>query len=76
MTHWNSAKNVAEGYPKIYFDHIANDEKMTPRYYNLKTYVRNLGSGVNPSHIKDAREYHFGYNSRTKILDLYDSEKK
>ena len=76
MTHWNSAKNVAEGYPKIYFDHIANDEEMTPRQYHLKTYVRNLGAGVTPSHIKDAREYHFGYNSRTKILDLYDSQKK
>ena len=76
MTHWNSAKNVPEGYPKIYFDHIANDEKVTPRYYNLKTYARHLGTGVKPSHIKDAREYHFGYNSRTEILDLYDSEKK
>lgn len=76
MTHWNSAKNVPDGYPKIYFDYIANDEKVTPRYYNLKTYVRSLGSGVKPSHVKDAREYHFGYNSRTEILDLYDSEKK
>ncbi len=76
MTHWNSAKNVPDGYPKVYFDHIANDEKMTPRHYDLKTYVRHLGTGVTPSHIKDAREYHFGYNSRTEILDLYDSEKK
>ncbi len=49
---------------------------MTPRHYNLKTYVRHLGTGVTPSHTKDAREYHFGYNSQTKILDLYDSEKK
>lgn len=73
MTHWSSQKS--NGYPKIRFDYIANDGKSTLRYYNLKTYVRRLGSGVKPSHAKDAREYHFGYNSRTKILDLYDSEK-
>lgn len=76
MTHWYSEKSVPIGYPMIYFDHITNDEKMTPRSYSLKTYVRHLGTGVMPSHTKDAREYHFGYNSRTKILDLYDSEKK
>lgn len=75
MTHWNSVKSVPDGYPKIYFDHIANDEKITPLYYNLDTYVRNLGSGVQPDHAKDAREYQFGYNSRTERLDLYDSEK-
>ena len=74
MTHWYSSKKN-DGYPKIHFDYIANDEKVTPRFYNVETYVRRLGSGVKPSHIKDAREYHFGYNSRTKILDLYDSEK-
>ena len=76
VTHWNSAIYVPKGYPKIYFDHIANDEKVTPRYYQLNTYVRRIGSGVKPSHTKDAREYHFDYNSRTEILDLYDSEKK
>ena len=75
MIHWYSGKNVPDGYPKIFFDYIANDEKMTPRHYDLKTYVRHLGEGVKPSHVKDAREYHFGYNSRTEILDLYDSEK-
>ena len=74
MTHWSSRKKSNE-YPKIRFDYIANDGKSTLRYYNLETYVRRLGSGVKPSHAKDAREYHFGYNSRTKILDLYDSEK-
>ena len=76
MTHWNSVEYVPEGYPKVYFDHIANDEEVTPRYYKLNTYVRRIGSGVKLSHTKDAREYHFGYNSRTEILDLYDSEKK
>lgn len=74
MTHWSSNKKVP-GYPKIAFDYIANDKEFTTREYDLKTYVRSLGSGVKPSHIKDAREYHFGYNSRTEILDLYDSEK-
>lgn len=76
MTHWNPVKTVPDGYPKIRFDYIANDGKETFRPYNLKTYVRHLGSGVKPDHIKDAREYHFGYNSRTEILDLYDSEKR
>ncbi len=76
MTHWYPGKVVPTGYPKIQFDYIANDEKVTPKTYPLNTYFRQLGSGVQPDYIKDAREYHFGYNSRTEILDLYDSEKK
>ena len=76
MTHWYSAKHISQGFPKISFDYIANDGKSTPRSYNLQTYIRHLGSGVKPDHTKDAREYQFGYNSRTEILDLYDSEKK
>ena len=78
MNHWypGAAKNIPKEYPKIRFDYIANDETFTPKHYKLQTYSRTLGSGVKPSRLKDAREYHFGYNSRTKILDLYDSEKK
>ena len=73
-THWNGY--VSQGYPKVSFDYIANDKKSTPRKYHLKTYRRNFGAGVEPSSTTDAREYHFGYNSRTNILDLYDSQKK
>lgn len=78
MNHWYSveARNIQDGYPKIRFDHIANDDKVTYQGYALQTYTRRLGSGVVPSRDKDAREYQFGYNSRTKKLDLYDSEKK
>ena len=77
MNHWysGSLKDIPQGYPKIRFDGSA-DDGITLRSYHLQTYTRTLGSGVNPSTMKDAREYHFGYNSRTKILDLYDSEKK
>lgn len=78
MNHWHSgaARNIPSGYPKIRFDHIANDEISTYLGYNLQTYTRRLGSGVVPDRVKDAREYQFGYNYRTKKLDLFDSEKK
>ncbi|MCG9129298.1 trypsin-like peptidase domain-containing protein [Candidatus Poribacteria bacterium] len=35
MTHWYSGKNVPTGYPKIQFDYIANDKKVTPKTYHL-----------------------------------------
>lgn len=77
MNHWYSGllRDISQGYPKIRFDYIANDGMFTPRSYQLQTYTRSLGSGVELSRTKDAREYHFSYNSWTKILDLRDSEK-
>ncbi len=73
--HWYSKDFNRKGYPKIRFDYIANDGQVTYKTYELETYTRRLGSGVTPSRKGDAREYHFGYNSRTQRLDLYDSEK-
>ena len=79
MNHWYNGPAVAipEGYPKIRFDYIANDEEFTPLTYELGTYIRILGSDPG-AHIRreDARRYHFGYNSHTKKLDLYDSGTK
>ena len=77
MNHWfGSLEDIPQGYPKIRFDYIANDQEVTYRNYRLQTYTRRLGSNVTPSRRKDAREYHFEYNFVTEILDLHDSEKK
>lgn len=77
--HWytGSLKNTPAGYPQIRFDYIANDGRVTyqAKPYRLETYTRRLGSGVKPDRKKDARKYHFRYNSRTQRLVLYDSEK-
>ena len=70
IIHWYEGKSVPHGYPKIHFDYIANDDQETLRTYKLKTYIRNLGSGVKPSHELDAREYWFVYDPETKILGL------
>ena len=74
--HWytESLKTIPDGYPKIRFDYVANDGVPTYRYYKLETYQRRAGSDFKPSREQDAREYHFGYNYKTEILDLYDSE--
>ena len=51
MTHWytGSSENIPNDYPKIRFDYDASDSEFTPRIYPLKTYTRNLGSGVPPN---------------------------
>lgn len=76
--HWytGSLEDIPDGYPKIRFDYIVDDKQFTPKINKLNTYLRYLGEGVKPDRERDAREYHFGYNSRTQILDLYDSKKK
>ncbi|MDE0085843.1 MAG: serine protease [Candidatus Poribacteria bacterium] len=72
----DASNSIPEGYPKVRFDHIANDEKITYKIKPIQTYIRALGYGVEPDEKKDAREYHFGYNFLTEKLDLHDSEKK
>lgn len=62
---------VPEGYPHILFDHIVdNNEEVSLKHYKLKTNTTTLGSGVKPSHNKDARKYQFRYSSQTKELSL------
>ena len=78
MYHWNSGpkQNIPQGYPQICFDYIANDEKFTPLVLELQTYTRIFGTDFKEYiSYEDARRYHFGYNSQTQILSLYDSEK-
>ena len=71
-THWYTGMIVPDGYPEISFDYIANDGQETLRSYQLKTYIRYLGSGVQPSHEMDARAHQFVYDPLTEKLDLYD----
>lgn len=73
-THSHPSEIVLPGYPEISFDYIANDGQETLRRYPLKTYIRHLGSGVQPSPEMDARAYWFDYNSQTEILNLYESK--
>lgn len=75
-SYMGSLSEIAEGYPKIRFDYIANDGVSTYRYYKLETYQRRAGSEFVPSRERDAREYHFEYNYVTETLDLRDSESK
>ena len=62
---------IPEGYPQILFDHIVdNNEEVSPKHYKLETNTTTLGSGVKPSHNKDARKYQFKYYSETKEIKL------
>ena len=74
-THWNHYSSKASGYPKVRYDSSAADEFL-PQVKILGTYTRYFGADIKDrvSRRQDAREYHFGYNSGSKILTLYDSE--
>ncbi len=78
--HWytGSSDNIPSGYPQVRFDYIAGDREVTFKHYSVKTYSRFFGPDISDrvGRDMDAREYHFGYNSRTKELILYDSEKE
>lgn len=68
--HWSLHQ---QSYPNIQFDCSvgAGDIKSHP----LETYLTRFGSDV-AERIRrnDGRQYHFEYNSKTKKLDLFDSE--
>ena len=70
---WSDSKS--EGFPKIRFDSSTN-EGFTPVVYNLETYSQRFGLDIEDriSLKADAREYHFGYNRKSKEIKLYDSE--
>ena len=59
-THWSGGQNIPSGYPKIRFDHIADDGQVTYRYYTLGA----------SRHADGAPTYFFRYNLRGDRLDL------
>ena len=61
-THTSSGQNILSGYPKIRFDHIAGDGRVTYLVYNLDTV--NANANVAPT-------YRFKYNQRGDRVDLY-----
>ena len=63
-THPSSGQNIPSGYPIIRFDHIADDQKVTYRTYNLDTALFREG---NNNH---APVYSFRYNRWGDRLDL------
>ena len=73
-THWNESKS--KGYPQIRFDSSTKDG-VSAKVVMLETYTRRFGADIKDriSREQDAREYHFGYNRRSKMITLYDSEK-
>lgn len=78
--HWYTgpSDNISPGYPLVRFDYIAGDRDVTFKLYSVETYSRFFGTDITDrvGREMDAREYHLGYDSRTKELTLYDSEKK
>ena len=66
VTHPSSGQNIPLGYPKIRFDHIADDgQQVTYRTYNLSTALFREG---NNDH---APTYDFKYNRWGNRLDLF-----
>ena len=63
-THRSSGQNIPSGYPIIRFDHIADDQEVTYRTYNLDTALFRDG---NNNH---APTYSFRYNRWGDRLDL------
>ena len=61
-THQSSGQRVPAGYPKIRFDHIAGDQRVTYRVYNLGSAGEN--ANVFPT-------YYFQFNRRGDRLDLF-----
>ena len=65
-THPSNGQNIPSNYPKIRFDYIAGDGRVTYRTYNLNT----AQFRENNDH---APIYYFQYNQRGNRLDLYPS---
>ena len=63
-THWSNGQNIPSNYPKIRFDHIAGDQAVTYRTYNLGT----VQFRENNDH---APIYRFQYNRWGNRLDLF-----
>ena len=63
-THSSGGQNIPQGYPKIRFDHIANDQAVTYRYYHLAS----VEFRHNNEH---APTYFFQFNEWGDGLDLF-----
>ena len=63
-THRSGGQQIPSNYPKIRFDHIAGDQAVTYRTYNLET----VQFRQNNNH---APIYYFRYNQRGNMLDLF-----
>ena len=64
VPHRSVGQNIPSGYPKIRFDHIADDNRVTYRQYTLET----AQFQENKDH---APTYFFRYNHRGDRLNLY-----
>ena len=62
--------------PRVRFDSNPNDNKITYHPTDLEFYSPSVGPGFVPNRQKDAREYHFSYDSRQETVKLNDSEKR
>ena len=80
LIHWYTgpSEDITTDYPIVRFDYFAGDRVTTFKSISVETYSRFFGPDIRErvGREMDARAYHFGYNSRTQELTLYDSEKK
>lgn len=63
---------IPEGYPRIIFDHVTNDEESTLKVKPLKTYQRRAGSGFKVRSKYDAYEYYFHHDPSEHKLYLIE----
>ena len=69
LFHWQSGDNVPWGYPKIRFDSIPGDGRVTPREYQLLPFLRYFGFNYRDNIIsRDAQPYVFEFNAWTGKL--------
>ena len=69
--HWWNREEVPWGYPKIRFDNIIGDGRVTYSVYTLDTSLRYFGPDYQERLIPDdASTYAFSYNWRTRRLTL------
>ena len=72
LFHWWNGDNVPWGYPKIRFDSIPGDGRVTPREYQLLTFLRYFGHNYRDNRIsRDAQPYVFEFNAWTGKLDIF-----
>ena len=64
IMHWSGGQNIPSNYPRIRFDHMAGDQVVTYRTYNLETVQFRQSNNHAPI-------YYFQYNQRENMLDLF-----
>ena len=63
---------IPEGYPKIRFDHVPNDNEVTLREKTLKTFLRLAGEDFDPIPGQDTYGYYFYHDPSENKLYLTD----